>query len=103
MDFGERMQLSESEHAALLFGDVPLDREWPATEDAFQKLELLILERIVDKRGVLDEMRQKSELRHSPQEAFRLRRELGILYEAHDQLFAFAVEQGFDTSPPEVE
>jgi hypothetical protein len=100
MDIGERIQLSEEEREALKFGDLPLSQDWPVTRDGFRELEHLIFERIVDKRGVLEEMRRESKLRHAPEEAFRLRRHLGVLYEAHDQLFAFAVERDFDLPGP---
>lgn len=100
MDFGEQIHLDYDEQAALQFGDVFLPADWPATTDSFRELEHLILERIVDKRGLLDEMRGDRTLHQMPSEAFRLRRQLGVLYKAHEQLYGYAVTKGFDTTPP---
>lgn len=100
MDIGESIQLSDAEREALESADVLVPGEWPITRDGFRELEHLMFDRIIDKRSLIDEMRQQGRLHRSPEEAFRLRRELGILYEAHDQLFMFAVEQGFDLPGP---
>jgi hypothetical protein len=101
MDIGERIQLTEEESDALRFGDVLLPRYWPVTREGFRDLEHLLFERIIDKRGLIDEMRQQNALHLSSEEVFGLRRELGVLYEAHDQLSTFALEQGFDLPGPE--
>jgi hypothetical protein len=100
MEFGEHIQLSEEEQAALKFGSQETESDWPASEAAFLDLESLIMNRIVDKRSVLDSMRETNTLHRSPAEMFRLRRHIGVLYEAHEQLFNYAVEQGFNLSAP---
>lgn len=100
MNIGENIQLSSEEREALAFGDMVLPEAWPLTPDGFRELEHLLYERIIDKRGVMDELRKQKKLRTAPEVAFRLRHELAVLYDAHDQLFLFATHQGFDLPGP---
>ncbi|CAN5356500.1 hypothetical protein BH09PAT4_BH09PAT4_04330 [soil metagenome] len=101
MEFGELIQLSADERKAVGYGSDEAEQAWPASESSVHELEVLILDRILDKQSVLDMMRERSALHHSSQDAFRLRNHIATLCNAHDQLIAYALEQGFDLLPPD--
>ena len=94
MEVGEQIELSEVERSALQFGkDLP-PRYWPLNK--LFELEYNVRERIIDKDGVLDEMRKQRTLGEQPARAFQLRGELAVLREAHQQIFAYAVAHNFE-------
>jgi hypothetical protein len=94
MDIGERIELSDAERAALRFGPVLPTRFWPL--EKLLEVEYNVRERIIDKDGVLTEMRQQRTLGAQPARAFQLRSELAVLREAHAQIFAYAMAHSID-------